>query len=367
LTLNESGYHIVILCSRLDLAGGIERAVVNCANLFQSKGNQVTLLILDETIQCFYPLHPGIKLHQQPLSFGISATGNPISRKIRMLSDVLKLRKILKALHPTVVIATEYPFSAAAVLSGVRKRCKLVSWEHHHFNELEKNAFWKKVFHYTYPRLHQIVCLNPDEKELYQSLNPHTVVIPNYAEKALKTSTCENPLILTVARLNYVKGIDMLIRVASMVLSRNPSWQWKVIGHGRMDKFFKEHIDREGLHERLIIQEPAGPDLADEYSRASLFVMTSRNECFPMTLLEAMSHGLPCIAFNCETGPRHLVRNGQNGFLVNMHDLDTMADQITALIKNETERKKMGVVSKNSVQEFSADNIYRLWQDKVFK
>ena len=174
--------HIVILCSRLDLPGGIERAVVNTANLLAAKGHSVSLLILDETANSFYPLHSDIKIIQQPLSFGITQEGNPVTRKIRLLSDVLKLRRMLKQLKPAVVIASEYPFACAAVLCGQQKRSTLFSWEHHHYHELKRNNFWERIFKHAYPKLHTIVCLNRDEKKLFTPINPTIAVIPNFIE-----------------------------------------------------------------------------------------------------------------------------------------------------------------------------------------
>lgn len=363
--MEETGVHIVILCSRLDLPGGIERAVVNTANLFQSMGHRTSLLVLDETGDSFYPLNEGVHRYQLPLSFGITSTGNPISRKIRLLSDVLKLRRMLKQLYPTILIATEYPFAAAMVLAGVRKKTKLVSWEHHHMNELEKNSFWDKVFRFTYPRLHQLVVLNPDEEKLYGSLNDNISIIPNYAQKVTQSSVERANLILTVSRLNYVKGIDTLIEVAKKLLPKHPEWKWKIIGHGRLDDSFMGDIIRAGLEERLIIQAPTGHDLSNEYRSASIYAMTSRNECFPMTLLEAMSHGLPCVAFDCETGPRHIITEGYNGNLVPVGDEDLMYQALERLVSDPSMRTRFGKNAASSVEEFSADKVYDLWKAKV--
>ncbi|MCB0473630.1 MAG: glycosyltransferase, partial [Flavobacteriaceae bacterium] len=121
--------HIAILSSRLDLPGGIERAVVNTANLFTQKGNSVSLLIMDNSSESFYPIHPSINIMQQQLSFGITPEGNVISRKIKMLSDVLALRKILKKINPDIVISSEYPFTVASVLARPNKKLKIYSWE----------------------------------------------------------------------------------------------------------------------------------------------------------------------------------------------------------------------------------------------
>ncbi len=354
-----------MLCSRLDLPGGIERAVVNTANLFQSKGHRTSLLVLDETIDSFYPVNEGVHRYLLPLSFGITSSGNPISRKIRLLSDVLKLRKMLKQLHPTILIATEYPFAAAMVLAGVRKKTKLVSWEHHHMNELEKNSFWDKVFRFTYPRIHQLVVLNPDEEKLYSSLNDNVIVIPNYAEKVLTIPPSRSNLILTVSRLNYVKGIDTLIEVAKKLLPKHPEWKWKIIGHGRMDDNLNEEIIQAGLENRLIIQPPTGHDLSKEYGMASIYVMTSRNECFPMTLLEAMGHGLPCVAFDCETGPRHIITEGYNGNLIPVGDVDQMRKALELLVSDPSKRITFGQNAAASMEEFSPEKIYGLWKEKV--
>lgn len=360
--MSKSAKHIVILCSRLNLPGGIERAIVNTANLFNSKGQKVTLLILDNTYDSFYPLYESVHTIQQPLSFGITPEGNIIARKIKLLSDVLKLRKLLKDLQPSLVIATEYPFAAAAILCGARKKAKVISWEHHHYYELKRNLFWDKVFNLTYPRLDTIVCLNEDEKKIFFSIHQHSIVIPNFISGGSSVATLTSKSILTVARLTHVKGIDYLLQTAKMVLQQHPNWMWKVIGDGDMKEKVLSFIEAENLQGQLCIQLPVDYQLQKEYQSASLYVMTSRNECFPMTLLEAQSAGLPCIAFDCETGPRHIITNNEDGYLVEKDNTEKLAAAISSLISNDALRKKMGEKAAHNVQRFSPERIYKLWE-----
>ncbi len=354
--------HIALLCSRLDLPGGIERAIVNTAGLFAEKGHRVTLVILDETADSFYPVHPAIWIVQQPLSFGITKEGNLITRKIRMLSDVLKLRKLLKETLPDFLIATEYPFAAAAILAGAGKRSNIASWEHHHLYELKRNIFWHKIFKFTYPRLDTIVCLNEDEKKLFEPVNHNPVVIPNFISPALSRSPLSSKMILTVARLAHVKGIDLLISTAKILFAKHPDWKWKVIGSNGKDNIVADVIRQEGLSNHLIIQAPVDHNIMPEYQNACMYVMTSRHECFPMTLLEAQSAGLPCIAFDCETGPRHIIRHDENGLLVEKENTLRMADAISSLIKDEEKRRKMGEKAWENISRFSPENIYALWK-----
>lgn len=356
--------HIAILCSRLDLPGGIERAVVNTANLFADNGHKVTLVILDDTDKSFYPIHSSVELIQQPLSFGITPDGNVVTRKIKLLGDVLKLRRLLKQLQSKLVIATEYPLAAAAILAGGRKQSKVISWEHHHYYELQRNSFWNNVFRLTYPRLDAIVCLNKDEQKLFGNINPKPVVIPNFIEAANR-SDLTYKTILTVARLTTVKGIDHLLTAAKEVLSSHPAWQWKLIGDGEMKEDVLSFIKKENLEDRLILQPPVDHNIIAEYQQASLYVMTSRNECFPMTLLEAQSVGLPCIAFDCESGPRHIITS-ENGILVEKENIAKLAEIISSLINNEEPRNSMGTKAMENVRRFSPSAIYTLWQQEIF-
>lgn len=360
MSLKEN--HIAILCSRLDLPGGIERIIVNTANLFTDKGHSVTLLVLDEKAGSFYPINNQVKAIHESLSFGITPEGNVITRKIKLLTDVLKLRKLIKQLKPDIVIATEYPFSIAAVLSGAGATTKLISWEHHHFYELKRNSFWQKAFTYTYPRLKKIVCLNTDEQKLYDEINTSTTVIPNFIIPNAILSNHSAKRIITIGRLTSVKGIDLLLPVAKEILNNNPDWEWKIIGEGEMMGQVQDFIIRENLQQKLIIQKPISHDVSKEYADASLYVMTSQHECFPMTLLEAQSAGLPVISFDCDTGPRHIIKNGSSGILVPVQNIQQLINAIQMLIDDPEKRMKMSNVAKENASRFAPEKIYEKWQ-----
>ena len=91
----------------------------------------------------------------------------------------------------------------------------------------------------------------------------------------------------------------------------------------------------------MIIQQPSSDDLSKEYGESSIYVMTSRNECFPMVLLVAMSYGVPCVAFDCETGPRHIIRNEVDGFLIDDESIEEMIKAIEVLILDIEKKKQV--------------------------
>lgn len=358
-------YHIVILCSRLDLPGGIEKAIIQLANLLDREGHKITLLILDETDKVFFPLNEEIETVREPLFFGITSKGNKLTRKAAFVKNTLQLRKLLKSLDPEVVIATEYPFAIAAVLSGIRKKAKLITWEHHHLYELPKSFFWEKMFRLTYPRSSAVVTLNSDEKKLFDEFNDNTVVIPNFITPSIKQSTQTNKKILTVGRLTHVKGTDLLLEAAKIVFQKHPDWQWELIGTGDMKAQLLASIKDEKLESHLLVSPPLSPALETNYAEASIYVCSSRHESFGMTIIEAMNAGLPCISFDCETGPRHIIRNNEDGLLVEKDDPAKLAVAISSLITNEEKRKKMGEKALENVKRFSPGMALPMWKELI--
>lgn len=358
--------HVAIICSRLDLPGGIERAITNTANTFVSKDHTVTLLILDNTKKYFYPILPQVKVIQENLNFGITKRGNVVLRKIKFVSDILKLRKILRTLAPELIIATEYHLVVATILTEIKKKSKIVSWEHHHYYELQHSFFWKKLIKVTYQRIDAVICLNEDEKKLFTAINHNPIVIPNFVDIS-PSSYQTNNLILTVSRLTHVKGTDLLLQTAKLVLQKETSWKWKLIGDGEMRKDVENFIKKENLQERLLLQLPESHNIIHEYRNASLYVMTSRNECLPMTLLEALSVGLPCVSFDCDTGPRNIITNNEDGLLTDKENPEMLAKAISFLIENETLRKKMSNNAFQNIQRFSTENIFKLWTQILSK
>lgn len=340
--------------------------MANTASLFAEKGEKITLIILADTAASYFPIHKDIRVIQLPLTFGIMKGGNMLTRKIKMLKDIQSLKKTLKQLQPSLIISTEYPYTIASVICRPDKQTKIVSWEHTHFSVNIKNRFWTTLFRTCYPKLDKIVCLNNDEKKLFQPINEKITVIPNFVDPPGNVSGLQNKIILTVARLDPIKGIPHLLQAAKSVLHSHPGWQWKIIGDGELEPEVSNFIEKENLQHKLILQKPVDQNIHAEYQNASMLVMTSLNECFPMVLLEALSNGLPCIAFDCDTGPRHIITHQEDGLLVEKENPDKLAVAISSLIEDEELRKKMGGNAIKRIQRFSSQHVYQLWKEEIF-
>lgn len=357
------GKKIIFICSRLDTPGGIERAVVNTANLFAQKGHSVILLVADvmSNNRSCYPVHPAIQLELRPFSFGIGISGNAISRKIRLYQDIQALKKYLKNQAADLLITTEYPFSVAAVLSGAGKKAHIIGWEHQHYNWVKKNKFWSWLQEKTYPRLEQIVCLNKMEAGYYKRYT-RVSVIPNFIDQVHEDNqSYDKKQILTVGWLIHRKGTDLLLPVAKAVLNKFPDISWKLVGDGELKELVQDFIRNENLGGRLLLQSPGETGIDSVYRESGLFVLPSRYEAFPMVLLEALSYGIPCISFNCPSGPSDIITNKEDGWLVEPENPVLLSDAIIQVLNEPAQRVLMSKNALKNIRRFDKENIYPLW------
>lgn len=359
--------HIVIACSYLHVPGGYEKAMISTANLFAAKGHAVTLLVLDHTATTWYPVHASVNIVHAPMNFGITGKGNTLLRKWWMWRDIRKLKKLVRQLQPDHLVCSEYPFAAAAIMAGAKKICKVCSWEHHHYGAQELNRFWRSVVSRTYPQLDAVICLNKDEQEHYLTLNKRATVIPNFIDPpAARANSLKEFDLISVTRFNHIKGIDLLMQVAKILFRLKPGINWKVIGYGEQQDLFLDFIEKEKLTGQLVFQPADKTDLTADYQSAGIFIMTSRNECFPLVLLEAMSNGLPCIAFDCDTGPRHIVKHEETGLLAGKENVNAMASLILQLLNDAPMQQRMSEQALRQVQEYYPDKVYGIWME-LFK
>jgi glycosyltransferase involved in cell wall biosynthesis len=168
--------------------------------------------------------------------------------------------------------------------------------------------------------------------------------------------------LLTVGWLTKLKGVDLIPAIAKKVFERFPDWRWVVIGKGEEEGHLQDKIRNKHLQSKLLLSPPVSADLGAIYQQASIYVMTSQLECFPMVLLEAMSFGIPAVAFDCPTGPSAIIRQNEDGTLVSPRTVDAIAESIIDMISDEQKRTAFGAKAYRNIDRFSPEKIYALWK-----
>jgi glycosyltransferase involved in cell wall biosynthesis len=161
-----------------------------------------------------------------------------------------------------------------------------------------------------------------------------------------------------VGRIDSQKGYQYLSAIWALVSQRYPDWRLDLYGEG-VDRAENQNLIPKGDH---VFAHPQTSDIMDRYKESSILVLTSVYEPFGLVMAEAMSCGVPVVAFDCPYGPSEIITDGENGFLVDCFDVEAFAGKVCQLIVDEEQRRRMGRNAISSVQRFSKDKIIRQWQ-----
>lgn len=153
----------------------------------------------------------------------------------------------------------------------------------------------------------------------------------------------------------------MLVEVAKNILTKHNDWKWIILGEGEDRNLLEKKIKEYDLEGKLILYGNV-KNINDFYSKSSFFVMTSRFEGLPMTLLEAKKYKLPIISFDCKTGPRELIIDEINGYLIKTFDLIELEMKINYLIDKPDILEQFTKNSTKGLEKFSYGEIIDKWQ-----
>ena len=184
--------------------------------------------------------------------------------------------------------------------------------------------------------------------------------IPNSAKVTGPEADLASQVVLAAGRLRREKGFDRLITAFSLVHPGRPSWRLRICGSGHLRKELRAQALAEGLEG--VVDLPGPRDLSDEMARASIFVLSSRFEGFPIVLIEAMRKGMAVVSFDCPTGPRELIEDHQNGILVHAGDTAALAAAITEFIDDDDLRRRCAAAAKVTGEDYSPEEIGARWE-----
>ena len=169
--------------------------------------------------------------------------------------------------------------------------------------------------------------------------------------------------VISVGRYAYQKGFDMLLNSWKYVHEHHPEWQLHIYGShdgdtGDYDQL-KSVVDKNLT--RSVCLHPATNDIYSEYCKSDFYVLSSRFESFGLVLIEAMSCGLPVVAFDCKYGPGSIVNDGDTGILVPPLDVQKLAQSICYMIEHADERIRMGRNARTAVLPYKAERVMSIW------
>jgi glycosyltransferase involved in cell wall biosynthesis len=171
------------------------------------------------------------------------------------------------------------------------------------------------------------------------------------------------PVALAAGRLTRQKGFDFLIPAWAPVARAHPEWKLRICGKGDQKAELLDLIREHGLEDSVELAGPAA-NMGAEFANASIFVLSSRYEGFPLILIEAMSKGLGVVSFDCPTGPSDIIDDHQNGLLVRPHkDIEALSAALEQMVGDDELRRRCGAAAAETAREFTIDAVGPMWDE----
>jgi glycosyltransferase involved in cell wall biosynthesis len=170
--------------------------------------------------------------------------------------------------------------------------------------------------------------------------------------------------IFAAGRYTAQKGYDFLIPAFAPVAAAHPGWELKLCGRGKDTAKLRALISELGLEGRVILEGPTD-DVPGEMARASIYALSSRFEGFPLVLIEAMSKGMACVAFDCPTGPADIIDDHRNGLLVPARDVEGLTAALMEMVADEDLRRRCGEAAVETAQGFTMAAIGPKWDEMM--
>lgn len=349
---------LLYIVPKIKESGGVARVLSVKSNYFvEHFGYEVHILSQNEhDVLPFYSFNEKILFHDMNLE------GSVFNFIINFYKSV---NHKIKEIKPDVILVADnglkaftYPF----ILDGKIP----ILFECHGSKFIEEKVINNnfllnlkyKLKNFGASKFTKMICLSNESVKEWSVEN--AIVIPNPSWIVSEnTASLQSKKAIVVARNSYEKGLDRLLLIWKIIILKHPDWTLDVYTNDISS------LEKQAVELKLfsnINYHNFVKNIENKYLESSLYIMTSRTEGFPMVLLEAMTLGLPCVAFDCPSGLNSIIKNGKNGFLIPDDNIDLFAKKIFFLIENDKERFKFGTNAKEVMKDFSVDKIMQQWQ-----
>ena len=287
---------------------------------------------------------------------------------------VLRYRKkemvsYIKNSNADIIIATRDIFDEWLGEYGPSKALK-IGWEHNHYHNDFKYA--KNIVR-SVTNLDYLVLVSKELKTFYSKNLVNSkckcVYIPNVIDGLPKRkSSLNEKRLVSVGRLSSEKGFIDLLKIFNFLLKKHSDWKLDIIGDGSERENLESFINEHELNDSVTLHGFQNKDyIAKVFKNSSIYVMTSFTESFGIVLIEAMSYGIPCVAFDSAEGAREIIDSGSNGLLVKSRSFLAMVRAIEKLMDNKEMRIKFGSQARNDSKKYTSSVVSEYWFDLLNK
>lgn len=353
---------LLYVIEHISTQGGLERILIDKMNALANEPEFEVMLMTvwqDENGPAF-PLDARVG----QVCLDVDRPSSALGWLVAMSHVVHRYNNKVRAIAPDVVVH----FRAIGAMLTTFSSWKGYTVFEAHLARQHSNHRW--LYPFMERKADVVVCLTKADAMNYSKAR-RVEVIPNFAEDALSTETRtlhsgerKGKRAIFVGRLCPEKDPLRLLRLWKDIVAKHPTWVLELFGKGELEDAVRMEIGRLGIDDSVILHGHVSA-MTEVYGRADMLLLCSRTEGLPMVLIEAMSNGLPVVSTDCPYGPSDIIENGETGLLVPQNDNEAFVEAVSALITDESLRKRMGERAKEKAVRFSKDAIIQRWK-KLF-
>lgn len=345
---------IAILMGTLQI-GGAERVATTLAS-YLSNHNVDTYLISFANEESSYTLDSKINF--------IKNKGNMNLNRIKGIRQRIKFMfNILDEIKPDLVFTMFWNINLYALVYKIfgKNRIKLISSEGANPNQIKEikkllnNISSKYSDGFIFQTERAKACYSRKVQE--KCIVIHNAIGNPNINKVHKEVIMSEKMITTMGRLEYQKAHDVMMKACAPVLRDNPEYKLVIFGEGSLRSELENLIKELDMQHNIFL--PGSTQNAIyEVAKSQIFLLTSRYEGMPNALMEAMALGIPCVSTNCDMGPAELIRDGIDGYLVPVDDINSITQKVRILLSDEQLRERISENCKKINETHSVDKIY---------
>jgi glycosyltransferase involved in cell wall biosynthesis len=367
--MRESAMKIILAVSSME-TGGAERVASTLVNSWAERGDDVTLVVTySGRGGCFYPVSGKVRVVY--LADLVDKKRGSLINYVRRLAA---FRKLIQESRADVLVSFLTNVNISSILATRGMGVPVVACEHTDPSVDGRPVSLKMLCRLVYPMANSLTFLSENIATPFRKWMPEArpvAVIPNpiddelYLQTRVPSAAGARKRLISVGRLQVLKQYDLLIQTFASLATEFPDWDLWIWGDGPERESLGKAVTSLGMEGRIFLPGRTQTPW-QEMSRSDAYVLSSRFEGLPMALMEGMALGLPAVAFDCRSGPRELMRGGEDGLLVPPGDVDAMKTALRRLLSDEALRAELGQKGAASIRErYSVSAVLRIW-DELF-
>jgi glycosyltransferase involved in cell wall biosynthesis len=370
---------VFIVCNNIAEMGGLQRWAHHLAGLLSGRGHRVTLVGVTDALERHdHGRDPGyerVVLHQhwrapsmkwRPGSpwgrLNLPARSRDLWRTAALRQGAARLTDLFRAARPGGVVIAAQVWAMEWVRAADTTGLKVIGMSHESYRATRRSSRYARVLEH-FAEADRLLALTREDADAWARegmSNAGDMPNPLHVSPG-RYPTLKDPVVTCLGRLSHEKGVDLALEAWAQVSPRHPDWRLRVYGSGPLEDRLRRLAGSWEISE-VVEFHGATHDIETALAESSIFALPSREEGFPMSVLEAMAYGLPTVAFDCAPGVRELLTDGHDALLIWPGDTVGFAAALDRLIRDEDFRHELGGHARESVRRFDPELVLDRWE-----